>query len=363
MEFLEQFNSERMISKMLKQLVVEEPLTIMEVCGTHTQAISKFGLRTVLPKNLKLVSGPGCPICVTPINFIDTALKLAQKEGVIIATFADLLKVPGSNSSLQLEQAKGQKIRTVYSPLDAVKIAQRNPTKELVFLAVGFETTAPLIALSIVEAKKRNLNNYSLLQGMKTMPAVMKKLAANDQLNLDAFLCPGHVAAIIGVNAFDFLAKDYNLAAAVAGFEVADILLALLKISQLRANQRAEVLNLYPRVVEDQGNQQALTIIDKVFKPTTSNWRGLGTIAGSGLELRAEYQQFAVQNKFSIRVEESIENNNLDCSCGEILMGIKQPNDCNLFATECTPSHPYGPCMISQEGSCNAYYANLYLEG
>lgn len=361
MNYWEQFKRAEINSKLLARLkanltAVEGKVKIMEVCGTHTQAISQSGLRAVLPANIELLTGPGCPICVTPLSYIDTAVALAQREDVIIVTFADLLKVPGSNSTLELEQAHGQNVKTVYSPLAAVKIAENNPQQEVVFLAVGFETTAPVIALSIIETQNKNLSNYSLLQGLKTMPPVMEKLVLEQQIDIAGFLCPGHVASIIGAKPFQFLAKQYDLPAVVAGFETGDIIFALQQIIEMIVRQKAEVSNAYPRVVSEKGNQQALKVMDQVFSPAGSRWRGLGEIAASGLELKPEYQEFAAENKFSLtdRADKTVVKSG--CSCGEILMGIKQPPACQLFGTECTPSHPVGPCMVSQEGSCRAYY-------
>ncbi|MBM7556334.1 hydrogenase formation protein HypD [Halanaerobacter jeridensis] len=360
MNYLEQFRAAKINSKLLEKLqqeftVVKGKIKIMEVCGTHTQAISKIGLRELLPSNVELLTGPGCPICVTPFSYIDTAISLAQQEGVMVATFADFLKVPGSNSTLELEQAQGPNVKTVYSPLDAVKIAENNPEQEVVFLAVGFETTAPVIALSILDAQKKNLTNYSLLQALKTMPPVMEELVLNQYLDIDGFLCPGHVASIIGVEPFQFLAKEYDLPAVVAGFEVGDILFALEQIMEMIVRQEAKVVNAYPRVVEQKGNPKALKIMEQVFTSTVSRWRGLGKITNSGLELRPEYQEFAAENKFDFASATGKVAKQSGCSCGEVLMGIKKPTDCELFGTKCTPSHPLGPCMVSQEGSCAAY--------
>jgi len=355
--YLQEFAAEKVVTKMLekfKQIQFEQRkvLKIMEVCGTHTQAVSRMGLRELLPRGLELISGPGCPICVTPTSYLDTAIKLARREDVIIATFADLLKVPGSNSSLQLEQAQGRSVKTVYSPLAALEIAAQNPKQEVIFLAVGFETTAPLIALSVIKAEGRGLKNYSLLQGMKTMPPVMKELVADKKVELDGFLCPGHVASIIGVKPFKFLAEEHGVPAAVAGFAAGDIVFALLQISKMIAEQEHQVLNSYPRVVDHKGNQQAVKLIEQVFRPTVSQWRGLGKIADSGLEVRTAYQEFAAQDKFDCEIESSGGAKKEKCSCGEILRGIKKPVDCPLFGQECTPSNPCGPCMVSQEGSC-----------
>mgnify|MGYP006285026771 CR=1 FL=1 len=360
MNYLEQFRAAKINSKLLEKLqqeftAVKGKIKIMEVCGTHTQAISKIGLRELLPSNVELLTGPGCPICVTPLSYIDTAISLAQKEGVMVATFADLLKVPGSNSTLELEQAQGPNVKTVYSPLDAVKIAENNPEQEVVFLAVGFETTAPVIALSILEAQNKKLNNYSLLQALKTMPPVMEELVLNQYLDIDGFLCPGHVASIIGAEPFQFLAKEYDLPAVVAGFEAGDILFALEQIMEMIVRQEAKVVNAYPRVVEQKGNPKALKMMEQIFTSTVSRWRGLGKIANSGLELRPEYQEFAAENKFDFASATDKVAKQSGCSCGEVLMGIKKPTDCELFGTKCTPSYPLGPCMVSQEGSCAAY--------
>lgn len=355
---VEEFRDRELVVKLLAELreeVSTDQFKIMEVCGTHTRALFRTGLREVLPSNLELVSGPGCPICVTAPDYIETAVQLAHRKEVMIASYGDLLKLPALNN--RLEEVQGQQVKAVYSPLAALKLAQDYPEQEVVFLAVGFETTAPVIALSILQAQQKGISNYSILAGIKLMPPVMKELVLAEEVELDGFLCPGHVASIIGAQPFEFLAADYGLPAVVAGFETGDIVFALLELIGMMKSGEAEVLNCYPRVVEKKGNQEALKLLEQMFTLTASRWRGLGEIADSGLKLKESYQEFSALNKLNLQFEEG-RRENPNCSCGEILRGVKEPPDCELFGTVCSPQNPVGPCMVSQEGSCAIYYSN-----
>lgn len=354
-DLTEQKLKSHLLVELKKELAKIKTVKIMEVCGTHTRAIFQSGLHKVLPPNLELVSGPGCPICVTPSNYIQRAVELAQREEVMITSFADLLKVPGGQSSLKEARLLGAEIKVVSSPLTALEIAKQYPAKEIVFLAVGFETTAPVIALSLLQAEAEQVENYSILVGLKTMPALLEELVANKNLTLEGLLCPGHVASIIGVEPFNFLAVDYGLPAAVAGFEGGDILLAVGQLIRMIRQGKAELLNLYPRAVREKGNQQALEVVYKVFEAATSQWRGLGEIADSGLGLKEGYEMFSAAQKFGLsRGQQRI--NNTNCSCGDILLGLKKPPECDYFGSRCSPNQPLGPCMVSQEGSCAVYY-------
>jgi hydrogenase expression/formation protein HypD len=336
------------------QETVTNPLTIMEVCGTHTMSIFRNGIRDVLPKKFRLVSGPGCPVCVTPQGYIDETIKLAQRPDVIITTFGDMIRVPGTKTSLLEEKAAGNDIRIVYSPMDAVEIAAANPQKHVVFLGVGFETTAPVVALTILEAAQREVKNYSVFSAHKVMPPAMEALVNDKELKIDGFLCPGHVSAVIGSAPYGFLADDYGIPAVVAGFEAIDILQGFLTLAELVQNQTPAVVNNYTRVVSSEGNRNALAVIDRVFLSGSSQWRGIGNILESGLAIRPEFSQWDTRQIFGIEtIDREIPTG---CSCGEILKGKKTPLDCPLYKKICTPENPIGSCMVSNEGTCAAYY-------
>lgn len=331
----------------------ELPLAFMEVCGTHTMTISRYGLRGILPANIKLLSGPGCPVCVTANFDIDTAIAFSHIPGVILTTFGDMVRVPGSRSSLARERAEGRDVRVVYSILEALEIARQNPSREVVFYAVGFETTAPSTAFGIMEASNAGLKNFSVICMHKTLPNALKALLDSGELGINGFLLPGHVSAIIGAKIYSFLADEYSIGGAITGFDASDILGSVLKlIHQQTAGPLIE--NEYRRVVKDNGNQAALAGMQKIFTPCNSDWRGLGTIAGSGLAIKTEWQEYDALHRFSIEVDEPVEHKG--CSCGDILRGVKIPSDCSLFGAACTPENPIGPCMVSSEGSCAAYY-------
>lgn len=355
MELLNSFKDPKIVKDILAKLNnLEESITIMEVCGTHTMSILKNGIKELLPKNIKLISGPGCPVCVTDEGYIDTAIELSKRENIIITTFGDLIRVPGQKSTLQKEKALGRDIRVVYSPLDALTIAKENPNKEVVFLAVGFETTAPIIALSVFNAKKQGIKNFSALNTIKTMPEAMKNLVLNNKVKIDGFLCPGHVSTIIGAQPFEALAKEYNIPLVIAGFEAVDIVAAIYRLAQMKIKGEGKVENLYNRVVKYNGNTNALEMINKVFYSSSSEWRGLGNIEGTGLSFNDHYINYDANKKFNIK---NIKSNILKgCLCGEILRGLKEPKDCKMFKTLCNPLNPVGPCMVSEEGTCAAYY-------
>jgi hydrogenase expression/formation protein HypD len=336
------------------------PLTFMEVCGTHTMAIARFGLRDLLPGTIRLVSGPGCPVCVTPVGFVDHALALAATEGVTIATFGDMMRVPGSASAgapaptLTLARAGGADVRPVYSPTDALDIAATEPGREVVFLGVGFETTAPALAATVLQAEARGLANFSLLSAAKTIPEAMTLLAEADDLNLDGFLCPGHVSAILGTDPYLPLASQHRRACAVAGFEPAEILLGLVSLVRQVEAGAFGVDNCYPGVVRKEGNPRAMEVMRRVFAPCDAEWRGLGIIPGSGLALRAELSGFDAARRFEVTLPTPEEPRG--CRCGDVLKGLISPSGCALFGDACTPEHPRGACMVSSEGTCAASY-------
>jgi hydrogenase expression/formation protein HypD len=329
-------------------------MTFMEVCGTHTMAIHQYAIRSLLPANIRLISGPGCPVCVTPNSYLDRAIALARQPEVIIATFGDMLRVPGSTTSLMAQRARGGDIRIVYSPLDAVALAQQHPTRKVVFLGVGFETTAPTVAGSIKAAAARGLGNYFVLSAHKTVPGVMSLLAADPGLSLDGFICPAHVSVVIGAAAYAPLATTHGRACVVTGFEPADILRGMeLLLEQVMAGD-ARVENEYSRAVKEEGNARAQALLAEVFEPCAAEWRGIGTVEGSGLRLAAAYSDFDAETALPVEVEPLKEHQG--CRCGDILTGRLQPQQCPLFGSVCRPESPVGACMVSSEGSCAAAY-------
>ncbi|CUN50742.1 hydrogenase formation protein HypD [Clostridium disporicum] len=356
MKELISFKNPKLVKEILEKLkrFNNEDITIMEVCGTHTMSILKSGLKELLPQNIKLISGPGCPVCVTPQEYIDMAIELCKKENVIITTFGDLVRVPGTHSSLQKEKALGRDIRVVFSPLDSLEIAKSNLDKEVVFLGVGFETTAPIIALTVYNAKEKGIDNLSILNSLKTMPNVMKSLVSNKELKVDGFICPGHVAAVIGAEAFENLSIEEKLPLVIAGFEPLDIISAIYRLVEMKANGESKLENLYTRIVKNKGNEKALNILNTVFQLSDSQWRGFGIIEGTGFKFKENYKNYDTKNKFNINIVNS--QINKGCICGEILRGVKNPYDCKLYGKVCTPVTPIGACMVSEEGTCAAYY-------
>lgn len=334
--------------------LADQPLTIMEVCGTHTMAIAQNGLRELLPTNVRLISGPGCPVCVTDNSDIDRFLFLAAKPEVITATFGDMIRVPGTKKSLQSLRAEGADVRVVYSTLDALELARKNPEKEIVFLGVGFETTAPTIAVSIETASRENLTNFSVLSLHKRVPPALRALAADPEVQVDAFLDPGHACAIIGTRPLEFMAEQYGKPGVVTGFGVLDILEAVLMILEQRAAGRAAIEIQYKKVVKAAGNVRAQAMIEQVFTTADASWRGLGLIPESGLNIRPEYRAWDAAAKFALPRFDSPSPSG--CRCGDILKGRIAPDECGLFSATCTPLQPVGPCMVSTEGTCAAYY-------
>jgi hydrogenase expression/formation protein HypD len=326
----------------------------MEVCGTHTMAAARYGIRSMLPKNVRLLSGPGCPVCVTPNSYLDRAVAMSRMDGVILATFGDMFKVPGSTSSLAKEKSEGRDIRIVYSPLDSLRIAQETPCSRVVFLGIGFETTAPTVAATILAAKKAALSNFFVLCGHKTIPGAMQMLVDTPELGIDGFMCPGHVSAIIGFRSYELLAKVNKVPCVVAGFEPNDILQAIYMLAKMARDGRAAVENEYSRVVRTEGNKKAVSVMEEVFEPKDSEWRGIGIVPRSGLIVRKEYSEFDAEIQIDVRVEKT--KTYPGCICGEILRGVKTPLDCRLFGRECTPSDAKGACMVSSEGTCAAYF-------
>ncbi len=326
----------------------------MEFCGGHTVSIMKFGLRQLLPPTLTLTSGPGCPVCVTDNADLDKAIALALLPDVIVASFGDMVRVPGSRSSLQEAKAAGGDVRVVYSTLDALSLAKENPEKAVIFLGIGFETTAPTVAASVLQAEQEGLKNYYVLSLHKLCPPIIKALLDSGEVNLQGLICPGHVSAVIGSRPWQFIARDYSIPCVVSGFEPLDILQCIDMLAQQVDGGAARVEIAYRRGVSRDGNQTAIGIMEKVFEPAPARWRGFGEVTGSGLKLRPEFARFDAALNFDFDPGPTVTPRG--CLCGEVLRGVKSPRDCSLFYCVCTPEKPVGPCMVSAEGTCAAYY-------
>lgn len=331
-----------------------KPVRIMEVCGTHTMAIFRSGIRSILPRSLTLLSGPGCPVCVTAQGEIDSFIRMARKPDVLIATFGDLMRVPGTESSLQRERAEGGKIEIVYSTFDALEIARKNPDLQVVFLGVGFETTAPTVAASIETARMEGMTNFSVLSAHKRVPPALAALAEFETVKIDGFLLPGHVSVIIGVSGYQDFFDRYQIPCAVAGFEPADILQGMERLVEQVEYGTPLLQNAYSRAVSQRGNPKAVAVMDQVFSTVDADWRGLGAIPDSGMQIRPEYAEFDAAVRFQIENDHPPEPKG--CACGDVLTGVKAPPECKLYRNVCTPSNPVGPCMVSSEGTCAAYY-------
>lgn len=356
MKCVDAFRSREITAPLVEEIarVLTRPVRIMEVCGTHTMSIFRHGIRSLLPEGITLLSGPGCPVCVTPAGHIDAFLAAARLPQVTIATFGDLIRVPGSDGSLAEARAQGARVEIVYSPMDALTLARQQPERTVLFAAIGFETTAPTIAATIVQAERLGVDNFLIITALKTMPQALEALLADPELRIDGLLCPGHVSAIIGSDAYQPFAERHRLACAVAGFEPADILAGLLGLIRQISEGQPRVDNCYTRAVSAAGNIKAQRLIDTVFEPVDSEWRGLGPIPGSGLALRDAYQRFDAIKRLSLCVPPA--HDPKGCRCGEILKGRLLPPQCPLYGTACTPLRPIGPCMVSNEGTCAAYF-------
>lgn len=326
----------------------------MEVCGTHTVSIFRSGIRSLLPDNLRLISGPGCPVCVTAQRHIDAAIQLATRANVIIATYGDMLRVPGDCGSLEQARAAGADVRVINSARTALELARENRHQEVVFLAVGFETTAPATAATIIEARRAGIWNFTVLMCHKLVVPAMLTLLDGGRVALDGFLCPGHISVIIGAEAYRPIVERHHKACVVAGFEPEQILAGLVNLVRQVESGRAELENVYAGVVSSLGNLTAQSLMKKVFMPAETAWRGLGTIPASGLELSPDFRGFDALARFGTVLGEDHEHP--ACRCGEVISGLIDPNECALFGTACTPLQPYGPCMVSSEGTCAAWY-------
>ena len=351
-EFRDPIVAKRLVDKIHD--LADEPVKFMEVCGTHTVSIAKHGLRELMPETVTLLSGPGCPVCVTANRDIDMAIEMARQDGVILATFGDMMKVPGSYSSLAREKAEGQDIRVVYSPLDALGTAEEHPEAHVVMLGVGFETTAPTVASAIETAVARDLANFSVLSFHKTVPFALRALMDDPEVQIDGFILPGHVSTIIGLAPYKFLAEEYRTASVISGFEPLDVLQAIWMLSKQYADDDPKVEIAYKRGVMPTGNVEAQRKIEAVFEPSDSEWRGIGVIPGTGMGIKKEFARFDALERVPVTPPEPREIPG--CQCGDVLRGVVLPFECRLFAKGCTPENPVGPCMVSSEGSCAAYY-------
>jgi hydrogenase expression/formation protein HypD len=331
-----------------------KPIQLMEFCGGHTVSIFKYGIRQLLPDTIKMLSGPGCPVCVTANADLDKAIALARLPGVILTSFGDMIRVPGSYSSLQVAKAEGCDVRVVYSVLDAIDIARNNPDRPVIFIGIGFETTSPTIAAAVLQAEQEKIKNFYILSLSKVCPPIMKSILELGEIKLNGIVCPGHVSAVIGIEPYRFLADDYDIACVVSGFEPLDILLCITMLVEQIENEDYKVEIAYRRGVRPEGNPTAVKCIETVFDTADADWRGIGIVPSSGLKLKARYERFDAEKNFSIDVPPVREHKG--CLCGSILRGVTTPLECKLFRAVCTPEHPVGPCMVSSEGSCSTYY-------
>lgn len=329
---------------------------LMEVCGTHTMAIAKSGLKQLLPENVHLISGPGCPVCVTPASVMDEVLKLSENKDVIIASYGDMIRVPGSvpGDNLIRRRAQGARVEVVYSPMDALQLARENPDKQVVFLGVGFETTAPGTAATICTAAEEGIKNFSVLSMLKRVEPALRALMADEEFNVQGFLCPGHVGTIIGEQGFAFLPREYRMPAVISGFEPEDILASVYRLLKQIENNNPLLENTYGRAVSKEGNLLAMQMIQRCFESCNDSWRGLGMIPESGLKIRSEFKDYDAKLRFGISFPET--EGKTACRCGDVIRGKLAPSGCPLFGKACVPEDPVGPCMVSSEGACAAAY-------
>ncbi len=356
MKFVDEFrqgNVARRFEKAIHELIDGRKMTFMEVCGTHTMAIARHGIKALLPDPLTLISGPGCPVCVTANQTLDRAIALSRCSDVIVTTFGDMMKVPGSSSNLDLEHARGADIRVVASTLEALNIAVHERKKKVVFIGIGFETTVPTVAASLIEARDQNISNYFVLSAHKVMPPAMELLSQGD-IQIDGYLCPGHVSAIIGSRPYEPLAQKYGIGCVVGGFEPLDVLQSIQMLVKQIVQNNPKVEIQYSRVVKKEGNPKAQEIVNEVFEACDAHWRGLGKIRKSGLKIREPFLEWDAEIQIPVEVESAREPEG--CLCGQVLQGKVSPSDCRHFGTTCTPGDPVGPCMVSSEGTCAAYY-------
>lgn len=355
MKYIDEYRDKELVMKLVNQIkqISKTPVAFMEVCGGHTMSIQKFGIPSLLPDTIRLISGPGCPVCVSDRKYIDQAIAYSRLEDVIITTYGDLIRVPGSTSSLDEEKARGADIRIVYSVLDALEIAKSSPGKKIVFLGIGFETTAPGSAAGIVKAQMAGIRNFYLFSSHKIMPPAMEALI-DEGVKLNGYIAPGHVSTITGTAIYKNIPEKYGLGCVVSGFEPVDLLTAIYMLVKQVENNDPKVEIAYTRVVKPEGNIKAQLMLEEVFELRDDWWRGLGVLPKSGLAIRQKYEAFDAEKQIPVEVEPTREDKG--CICGEILKGLKNPKDCKLFSKACTPNNPVGACMVSHEGACHAYY-------
>jgi hydrogenase expression/formation protein HypD len=357
MKYIDEYRQSDLARKLADKIacMTDKPLKLMEVCGGHTHAIFKYGIEDLLPPNIEMIHGPGCPVCVIPLGRTDDSISLALQPNVIFTTFGDMMRVPGSKTNLFDAKAEGADVRMVYSPLDALKIAEKNPTRLVIFLALGFETTSPSTAMTILQAAKDGVENFSVFCNHIMIVPALKAMLDSPDLKLDGFVGPGHVSTVIGTRCYEFVPREYGKPLVVSGFEPLDVLQSVYMIVKQIVEGRAEIENQYGRVVERDGNRRALEVLSEVFEPRDFfEWRGLGSIAHSGMKIKKKYAAFDAELKFDVpglRVTDP-----KACQCGEILKGVLKPWECKVFGTACTPETPIGSCMVSSEGACAAYY-------
>jgi len=361
MKYTDEFRDPVAAHRLLEEIstLISTPISVMEFCGGHTHAIMRYGLRQALAHKVRLLSGPGCPVCVTDDSDIDHIIALAQQPGVVVATFGDMVRVPGTRSSLQEARAAGAQVSIVYSALDALEQARNAPNLQVVMLGIGFETTAPTVAASLLQAHEQGVGNYYVYSLHKLTPPAMRAILDAGEVRLDAILGPGHVTAIIGGRSWEFLAREYGISCAMAGFEPVDILQAIYALARATHDHAPQIINAYRRGVTDEGNRVAQTLLTQVFEVTTATWRGLGEIPASGLALRAEFAAHDAKRVFDLPDADAsadLSAHRRGCRCGDVLRGVLDPPECPLFGRACTPARPVGPCMVSGEGSCSAHY-------
>jgi hydrogenase expression/formation protein HypD len=356
MKYIDEFRQPELVHALVERIHSRSKKTarLMEFCGGHTVSIFKYGIRQLLPDTIEMLSGPGCPVCVTSNADLDKAIALAHLPNVIVTSFGDMIRVPGSYSSLQIAKAEGCDVRVVYSIMDAISIARSNPDKEVIFIGIGFETTSPTIAAGILQAEQEKVDNFYVLCLSKLSPPIMKSILELGEVRLNGIVCPGHVSVITGSEPYQFLADDYHIACSISGFEPVDILLCIAQLIEQIEQEDYKVEIAYRRGVKPGGNIHAVRIMETVFEPADADWRGIGIVPSSGLKLRDRYSRFDAMEHFTIDPAPVVEHKG--CLCGSILRGVNTPLDCPLFRNTCTPEHPVGPCMVSSEGSCSTYY-------
>ncbi len=355
MNFADAFRNEKLVKTLLTEIksITKKKVRLMEVCGGHTMAIRRYGIHTLLPNEIELLSGPGCPVCVTDQQFIDKAIAYAQMPDSILLTYGDMLRVPGTSSSLDHEKAGGSDVRIIYSTLQALELARKNPSKKIIFAAIGFETTVPGTAIALRQARLEKLTNFYVLCAHKTMPEAMAALI-EEGIPIDGYIGPGHVSTIAGSKIFDSLAENFKIPVVISGFEPVDLVQSVYMLVKMIEENQWGVEIQYKRLVTQAGNLKAQRMVTEVFEPDTQHWRGIGAIPNSGLKIRKEYEAFDAEKQLPVHVERGPEPK--ACICGQILKGLKKPTECKLFGKGCTPAHPVGACMVSSEGSCQAYY-------